>query len=172
MRLANSKKENNIAEYIIFMYQTEDLIRSFGMDIERIKKDLISLTPKDEDEKEELGEWYNTIITTMKQEGIVSSGHLHEVQNLVSALQLLYRTLKKEDDAFQALTTTVQPFFDKNNVNNNEVSICFNGMYGYLILKTGELPVPELTTISAKRYGEVLSYLSYKYKQKNYLNEN
>ncbi|MEQ9168646.1 MAG: DUF4924 family protein, partial [Fulvivirga sp.] len=34
MNIAEHKKQNNIVEYIIHMYQTEDLIRVFDMDIE------------------------------------------------------------------------------------------------------------------------------------------
>lgn len=170
MNIAKTKKENNIAEYIVFMYQTEDLIRSYELDFERIKKNLISLIPGSEVEKEELEDWYSNIISSMKKEQIELNGHLNEVQDIVYELQQLYDALNQDDKIFQKLVISAQPFFDKNKANNNEVTICLNGMYAYLILKTGDLPVPQLTTTSAELYGEVLSYLSYKYKQKYYMN--
>ncbi|MDH5475083.1 MAG: DUF4924 family protein [Cyclobacteriaceae bacterium] len=168
MNIANTKKENNIAEYIIYMFQTEDLIRSYELDIKRIKKNLISLIPGDEVEKEGLRIWYSKIISSMKKEQIAMNGHLKEVQDIIIELQLIFNTLKNDDKTFKELTISAQPFFDKNKADNNEVTICLNGMYAYLILKTDDIPVPELTTRSAELFGEVLSYLSYKYKQKHF----
>ena len=37
MLLADKKKKENISEYIIYMYQTELLIRNFEFDIDKIK---------------------------------------------------------------------------------------------------------------------------------------
>ena len=75
MLLAKKKLQNNIAEYLLYMYQTEDLMRSYDMNIERIDQNLISLLPCDKSEKEELKQWYTSIIDQIKKEGIENSGH-------------------------------------------------------------------------------------------------
>ena len=41
MLIAAKKKEENIAEYILYMYQIEDIIRSFQFDIERIMDEYV-----------------------------------------------------------------------------------------------------------------------------------
>ena len=80
--------------------------------------------------------------------------------------------LLEDEEDFRKMLIPIQPFFDKHKADNNEVEICFNGMYAYLILRSDDNPVPDLTILKAELFGEVLSYLSYKYKQRSYLNEN
>ena len=41
MLLANQIKENNIAEYILYMWKAEDLVRGFNLDINLIKESFI-----------------------------------------------------------------------------------------------------------------------------------
>ena len=36
MLTASAKKRENIAEYLLYMWQIEDLIRAFGLDTDRI----------------------------------------------------------------------------------------------------------------------------------------
>ena len=38
MYISQQLKQQNIAEYLLYMWQVEDLIRANGFDIERIKK--------------------------------------------------------------------------------------------------------------------------------------
>ena len=44
MFISKQLKENNIAEYLLYMWQVEDMIRANGMDMERIKEQLDQLT--------------------------------------------------------------------------------------------------------------------------------
>lgn len=44
MFISKQLKENNIAEYLIYMWQVEDMIRANGCDMEKIKKTLLTLT--------------------------------------------------------------------------------------------------------------------------------
>jgi hypothetical protein len=171
MILADKKQENNIAEYIIHMYKTEDLIRSFNFDLDRIKKDLISLLPCDDQEKEELKDWYETILLEMEDESIKTNGHLSRTVVIINELEGLFNSLVKEDETFTQIAKNARPLFDKSP-KLSEVVTSINGMYAYLLLKSDNMPVPTVTEKSAEIYGEVLSYLSYKYKQKHYLSEN
>ncbi|MDE6400025.1 MAG: DUF4924 family protein, partial [Muribaculaceae bacterium] len=41
MITASLKKRENIAEYLLYMWQIEDLIRANGLDIEKIKSNII-----------------------------------------------------------------------------------------------------------------------------------
>ena len=40
MTIAETIKENNIIEYVLFMWQTEDMVRGFQLDFEIIKKNI------------------------------------------------------------------------------------------------------------------------------------
>ena len=41
MKIAQQLKEKNIAEYLIYMWQVEDLLRANGCDIDRIRQNII-----------------------------------------------------------------------------------------------------------------------------------
>ena len=59
MITASQKNKENIAEYLLYMWQIEDLIRAFGLDLDRIKENLVykhhGLT---EQQQKEMTEWY------------------------------------------------------------------------------------------------------------------
>ena len=69
MFIAQQLKERNIAEYLIYMWQVEDLIRANDCDIEKIKSTIISQYQIGEDEKEKLARWYEDLIAMMREEG-------------------------------------------------------------------------------------------------------
>ena len=48
--IAENKKSQNIAEYIIYLYQQEDLIRSFQGNLEEIRQYVVSHFPVEEKE--------------------------------------------------------------------------------------------------------------------------
>ena len=58
MYISQQLKQQNIAEYLLYMWQVEDLIRANGFDIEKIKKCIIEPYPSlAEGQKKELEQW-------------------------------------------------------------------------------------------------------------------
>ena len=66
MKIAGQLKEKNIAEYLIYMWQVEDMIRANGCDIDRVEQTIISRYP--EEERPALREWYGNLIGMMREE--------------------------------------------------------------------------------------------------------
>ena len=56
MKIAQQLKAKNIAEYLIYMWEVEDLIRANGCDIDKIRENIISRYPAEEHTA--LEEWY------------------------------------------------------------------------------------------------------------------
>ena len=60
MFIASQKKKENIAEYVLYMWQIEDIIRANNLNIESITANIIdkftSLTDK---QRQDLIEWYD-----------------------------------------------------------------------------------------------------------------
>ena len=48
MFTAQKLRKENIAEYLLYMWQIEDLIRANGLEIENIKKNIVDRYPLDE----------------------------------------------------------------------------------------------------------------------------
>ncbi|MDE6085042.1 MAG: DUF4924 family protein, partial [Muribaculaceae bacterium] len=83
MKIASQKRKENIAEYLIYMWQIEDIIRANNLDIDKIKANIIDkfqdLSPE---QKKELTEWYESLIDMMRREDITQKGHLQLSKNV------------------------------------------------------------------------------------------
>ena len=171
MLLANRKKAENISEYIIYMYQTEMLIRNFEFDIEKIKIHVFGNIPSekmsDQDKARNL-DWYQSVINQMIQEGLQKEGHLNEVQDEVENLSQLSLKLLTHDKLYQsvfnnartAIRTNIQA---SNGLVKNPIQACLNGVLGLLIARMNGKEIPEEVQDQLEQFGNVLSYLSSKY---------
>ncbi len=70
MLTAQQKRNENIAEYILYMYQIEDLIRAFQFNFKSIETNLVSQYNVDEKAKQEISNWYKNLVVMMQKEGI------------------------------------------------------------------------------------------------------
>ncbi len=177
MNIADRKKQNNIAEYIIHMYQTEDLIRAFEFDIEKIKEFVIKNIPENEETKADLATWYEAQLKAIKSQGIEKAGHLNELNGIVKELNMLKDKLIETDETFNKTYQSAKPFIDKsiglsNGQITDEIQVCLNGIYGLLLLRMNGTEVPDELMTGLNHFGDVLSYLSYKYKQGQFLQDN
>ena len=82
MKIAQQLKEKNIAEYLIYMWQVEDLLRANGCDIDRIRQNIILRYP--EEERPALEEWYGNLADMMRAEGVTEKGHLQINRNVTA----------------------------------------------------------------------------------------
>lgn len=75
MYISQQLKQQNIAEYLLYMWQVEDMIRANGFDIEKIKKNIVDPYPSLSDEqKRALTQWYADLINMMHDEGVMEKG--------------------------------------------------------------------------------------------------
>ena len=86
MFISKQLKQQNIAEYLIYMWQVEDLIRAYGCDLERIREELVPRFPAEQ--QGELAQWYEDLIEMMRREEVMQQGHLQIT--LISTDQILY----------------------------------------------------------------------------------
>ena len=176
MLLADKKKEQNISEYIIYMYQTELLIRNFDFDIEKIKIHVFGNIPDEKLSvaiKEEAINWYAQVIDEMKAEGLQKEGHLSYVQEEVQKLSDLSMKLLVEDKDYQAIFNEARPAIRENiqaseGLVTNPIQVCINGVFGLLIARMNGKQIPEDTMAQIEHFGNVLSMLSHKYKEENH----
>ena len=77
MIIAQKKRKENIAEYLLYMWQIEDLIRATGVSAEGIDQHLLPRYDGVDDAKRaEIRTWYLELVEMMRTEGKVESGHL------------------------------------------------------------------------------------------------
>lgn len=173
MLIADNKKNKNIAEYIIYLWQTEELIRSYDLDITRIKASIVEFLPIEEQEKLAVIDWYAKLIDAMKQEGVHERGHLHESKAIIDELNALHHLLldvmkdveytKLISQAMEKIDTFRQMATDKHF---SVVEVFLNALYGFLLLRLNNKPVDDEMKKLVDQFGLILSYLSYKYKER------
>ncbi|MFO7828993.1 MAG: DUF4924 family protein [Bacteroidales bacterium] len=171
MIIAKAKKRENIAEYILYMWQIEDLIRAYNLDINQIAKNIVDRFDQPQPVKNEIKNWYEGLIDLMKEEQIVESGHLQFVQNTVNDLNDLHlKLLKSPDhldyiDAYNKAKDGVIELLNKSKgAVDNEVEACFNGLYGLLMLRLQQKTISPETISAMAAVSQLVAILAKKHK--------
>ncbi|HSH50477.1 MAG TPA: DUF4924 family protein [Bacteroidales bacterium] len=171
MIIAKAKKRENIAEYVLYMWQIEDLIRAHNFDIEKISKNIIDKFDQPAAVKNEIKNWYEGLIDLFKEEGIEKNGHLQFIQNTVYELNDLHlRLLKSPEhldyiDVYNHARDGIIELTNKSKGNvENEIEACFNGLYGILVLRLQQKTISPLTAEAMGQISRLIALLSRKYK--------
>jgi len=170
--LAEKKKRTNIGEYIIYMYQMEDLVRSYEFELDDIKQYVVSHYPVGDDEKAEIAQWFDDLASKMKDQGIVKNGHLQEVKSVADELANIHWDLLKKDKDYYMIYDHAKPYVIDFIASSNgqdlghEIQVCLNGVYGLLLCRlTGKTVTDELEA-AVTAFGQVLGYLNAVYMER------
>lgn len=170
MFVASERRKENIAEYLLYMWQIEDIIRAFDCSIERIKSELIDTqTALDDGQKRQLTEWYESLIDMMRREEVIKTGHLQINRNVLSLLvqlhnALLYDTRFPEYNKkfYDALPYIVE--LRGKGDRKGEIETCFNALYGVLMLRLNKREISSETQDAIKKISDFIALLSYYFK--------
>ena len=162
MKIAQQLKAKNIAEYLIYMWQVEDLIRAHGCDSDKLGKNIISRYP--EEERHDLEEWYGNLVDMMRSEGVMEKGHLQFIRNVVINLTELHGALLSSPKYpyysaayFKALPFIVELRQRNGKKEEPELETCFEALYGVLLLR---LQKKEITPATAKAIEAISNFIS------------
>ena len=162
MKIAQQLKEKNIAEYLIYMWQVEDLIRANGCDLDRVEQNIIARYP--EEDRPALCEWYGNLITMMREENVLEKGHLQINKNIIINLTDLHNALLASPKFpfynaayFKALPFIVELRSKSGKKEEPELETCFEALYGVMLLR---LQKKELSEGTIKAIESISSFLS------------
>lgn len=172
MFVSRQLKEDNIAEYLLYMWQIEDLIRANNLDIERINSTLVEPVNLTNEQKKELLGWYEELIEMIRREDVIKSGHLQINKNVISTLTDLHLTLLRSTKFpyynavyYKTLPYIVELRSKGNNHELSELENCFEVLYGILILRLQKKEISQATLDAAKIITHFLAQLSTLYKK-------
>ena len=165
MKIARQLKEINIAEYLIYMWQVEDLIRANGCDPDKINNNIVS--PYPEEERAELTEWYANLIEMMRTEGVVESGHLQINRNVILTMTDLHLQLLASSKFpyysaayFKALPFIVELRHKNGKKEEPELETCFEALYGLLLLRLQKKEITPGTEKAMEAISALVSLLA------------
>ncbi len=178
MFIASEKKRENIAEYLLYMWQIEDLIRACELDTDRIHKEIIekytSLSPE---QQKQLEDWYESLADMMRREGVAQKGHLQLTKNVIIQLNDLHKKLLSDPqfadyaaEFYRTLPYIVEIRAKAGDEKPGEIESCFNALYGLMMLRLRGKEISKETSEAAKQISRFLALLAGYYK-KDFNNE-
>ena len=172
MIIAQKLKQQNIAEYLLYMWQVEDIIRANKLDIDQLETTYLSKFQLDGEAKAQMREWYENLIEMMRGEGVAEKGHLQINRNIILLLtdlhtQLLHSTKHPFYSAayYKALPFIVELRQRSQTTDKNELENCFDALYGLMLLRLKGQPVSEDTKKAMDSITQFLALLSDYYKK-------
>lgn len=142
-------KQENIAEYILYLWQIEDYLRAFPQHAEA--------TP----ELHELNEM-------MHREGIVEGGHLALANNALSELESLHVALLDEDAMYRAAIIRLTPQLNllkakTDRPTMSDIEACLILLYQIMLLRLQKKEISAETAAVQQQATQVLQFLSKTY---------
>jgi hypothetical protein len=172
MLIANQKRKENIAEYLLYMFQIEDLIRAYSFDIDLLDVNIISKFEQPYHVKRDMREWYLSLIGMMKDGKLLQKGHIPIVRSMISDLESFHiRLLHTEAETkYQGAYMKVQLSIDSlraksDGSNTGEIELCINGLYGLLMLRLTKKTISPETSAAFGLISELVAMLSAKFLQ-------
>ena len=141
MLIAKQKRKENIAEYILYLYQVEDMIRAFQFNMNLIQEKLVANYQTNEETSDEITEWYNNLVVMMEKEGIRENGHLQFLTNLISDINefhmklMEFGTEKVYVQNFKSVAGIITELKQKNKIAKNDIQLGLDTVYGFLLLR-------------------------------------
>lgn len=143
-------KKDNIAEYILYLWQMEDYLRAFPQNAEA--------TPELHDLNE-----------MMHREGIVDGGHLALANNALAELIDLHTTLLNEDAMYRAAIIRLQPSLNllkakTDRPTMSDIEACLVLLYQIMMLRLQKKEITPETASVQQQATQVLTFLSKTYR--------
>lgn len=167
MIIASQKRKENIAEYLLYMWQIEDIIRANGLDLDKIHENIISKFPLSEEQLKEMAGWYESLIDMMRREDVAESGHLQMNKNILGDMaQLHLRVLadpKFEEyrkEFYATLPYIVELRAKAGEQRVGEIETCFNALYGTLLLRLQHKEISDETAKAVARISRFIALLA------------
>lgn len=142
-------KRENIAEYILYLWQIEDYLRAF---------------PEQAMNSTELME----ISDMMHAEGIMNGGHLQLAQNALSELEELHDELYDTEAPYRAVILHLEPALNllkakTDRPTMSDVEACLVLLYQVMLLRLQEKEITPETEVTVKDATQLLRFLSKTY---------
>ena len=171
MFVSQKLRKENIAEYLLYMWQGEDIIRAFDCYLPALRRNYLSSFDLSDDDREDLADWYSDLIRMMTEEGKREGGHLQinkvVMQNLVELHNQLLSSPKFPfySAAYYKVLPYIVELRNKGDKDVNEIETCFDALYGVMLLRLKKQEVSEDTLSAIKEISTFIGTLSDYYKK-------
>ena len=186
MLVAKELRKKSIAEYLLYMWQIEDIIRAYQCSLTKIRKEYIDKFNYTDAQKDEEEDWFGDLLRMMNQEGCRANGHLQINKVIMQSLNELHAQLltSSKFPFYSAEYYRVLPFIvelrgktkqvadrmaRKNeanlkeiaaNLGHSEIETCFDVLYGVMMLRLQKKEISRETETAVKEITTLIGMLS------------
>ena len=167
MFISQELRKKNIAEYLLYMWQIEDIIRAYDCSLARIRREYIERFNYTDEQKEEMTDWYGNLVRMMNSEGCREHGHLQINKIVIQQLSELRAELLSSSkfpfynsEYYKVLPFIVELRKRGADNNENEIETCFNALYGVMMLRLQKKTVSPDTEHAIKEITTFIGMLS------------
>ena len=186
MLITKELRKKSIAEYLLYMWQIEDIIRAYQCSLTKIRREYIDKFDYTDVQKDEEEDWFGDLIRMMNQEGCRESGHLQINKVVMQSLNELHAQLlaSSKFPFYSAEYYRVLPFIvelrgktkqvadrmaRKNepnlkeiaaNLGHSEIETCFDLLYGVMMLRLQKKEISHETEVALKEITTLIGMLS------------
>ena len=141
MDIAQAKRRENVAEYILYLWQIEDLLRALQFSPEAVFSQLVA--PRNLGEEQQLVylQWYMELADLLRQEGKEEQGHLDHTLHLIADLHNLHLQLqqlpagRRYRAAFARLAPELPRLRAVLGKETSDTELCFRALYAAMLYR-------------------------------------
>ena len=142
MYIALAKRRENIAEYILYLWQMEDMMRALRFSPEAIYARLVQPRGLDAEQENSLMVWYMGVADLLREEGKAESGHMTHTLHLIADLQRLHEQLMTlpAREKYRALYARLEPelpalrtITGKDGIG--DIELAFRALYAVMLYR-------------------------------------
>ncbi len=166
MTIAEQKKSENIVEYVLYLWQMQDMVRAADMDLSTIRHFLTNANHDGTIDIDAEMTWFADLIKTMRANKLERKGNLPETDELLIELNYLHHTLidlikdKVYTEKFNGAQTLLNEFLQRSgNPQMNPIEAMFTALYGLLVLRLQKKSPSASTLTAIDAFKEVLVLL-------------
>ncbi len=151
--LTMKTKRDNIAEYILHLWQMEDVVRAFA-----------------DDEALQQNAFLADLKAMMQQEGVMQSGHVSIARLAVGEMEDLHSELLNEVATYRAAYMQLIPQLallksKSDNPTQSDIQMMLVFLYSLLLLRLQKKEISVETQQTEQQVSHLLAYLSKAYKE-------
>lgn len=171
MFISQKLRKESIAEYLLYMWQVEDIIRAYDCYLPALRRNYISRFELSDEDRDELTDWYANLLRMMNEEGCREEGHLQINKLIIQQLEELHSQLinSPKFPFYSAEYYKVLPFIvelrNRGDKDISELETCFNALYGVMMLRLQKKTITPETETAIKEITTFIGMLSDYYKE-------
>ncbi|MDR2883055.1 MAG: DUF4924 family protein [Alistipes sp.] len=142
MDIARQKRDENIAEYILYIWQLEDLLRALRFDPRAVHETLVAPRDASDEWSHAALEWYMDIAALLAKEDKTEGGHLDHTLHLIGEVNDLHlmlleqpagRKYRKLFDSLAPSLPGLRATLGRDDVS--DIELCFRALYAAVLYR-------------------------------------